>query len=771
MLLNRTDSIFRVAADLDLNPGASYRVTVHRPGGIIVSAIQTSTNVWSITFAPGHGFRVDDRIQLALDTTSFGLVTAVSGNVVTASTSASLASGDTIINLGTDSGTGVPTGDGSNLVLYSTPDETATPIQLATIDVNSEGMYGYYHSGDQNLWELFFNSAGEPVAFKVDAYQTASRELNVKDFGAIGDGVADDYSAIQAALTAVPSTGAAVVIPAGVYMVSSALWIKSNTHLRGDGIDVSTIKRADDTLSSDTDDYLVNHGLTCGSAVGTVFTDSNPGASITITDLTYDGNATAQTITATNGAFLFGSGQTLGSDSGGCVDGLTIQRCKFVNGLQDGIRPYNSRNILIDSNIITQVGLIEAVGSKNGINLTGGPTDLALGWDTNAIITNNRVSYVGDAVTRAAGNPSSEGIAIITWDNVTIAHNDISFVDYGIEGTYTTSGSYINHNWNICNNAVHDLTSTTVAGQIGITVARSASQGLRGLTVSNNTIYNINHTGININVVNGVTVSGNVLHSVCLDADATYFNAIDMYTCTDVACTGNSVYLLSAAAATQGIRFLTVTRGVMTGNVVYNDSGSATSANFNLNSGTQSCLVTGNRSVGGNWGFRIGSSGTNSGNIICINQASGTITASYSDISGQTNYLDCVLADTVAATTLLTSATVTSTGVMNVGTFLRLGAASAITIATGVATATKSHHTVTGEGGAADDLVTITAATDGQILLLRPTSDSVTITVKHGTGNIFLTGAADFALDSDKDRLLLVADGTNWLEIGRGANA
>lgn len=60
--------------------------------------------------------------------------------------------------------------------------------------------------------------------------------LNVKDFGAIGDGVADDTQAIQDALDAVPVGGRAVYMPAGRYKVTSTLRIeKDGTTLYGDG--------------------------------------------------------------------------------------------------------------------------------------------------------------------------------------------------------------------------------------------------------------------------------------------------------------------------------------------------------------------------------------------------------------------------------------------------------------------------------------------------------------------------------------------------------
>ena len=51
--------------------------------------------------------------------------------------------------------------------------------------------------------------------------------VSVKDFGAVGDGVADDTLAIQAALDAQGS----IYIPDGIYKIASTLFIKSNTQV------------------------------------------------------------------------------------------------------------------------------------------------------------------------------------------------------------------------------------------------------------------------------------------------------------------------------------------------------------------------------------------------------------------------------------------------------------------------------------------------------------------------------------------------------------
>jgi hypothetical protein len=63
--------------------------------------------------------------------------------------------------------------------------------------------------------------------------------FNVLDFGAVGDGVADDTAAIQAALTA--AGGNALYIPAGTYLVD-ALTVPADTYVFGGGV-TSTLKK------------------------------------------------------------------------------------------------------------------------------------------------------------------------------------------------------------------------------------------------------------------------------------------------------------------------------------------------------------------------------------------------------------------------------------------------------------------------------------------------------------------------------------------------
>jgi hypothetical protein len=69
--------------------------------------------------------------------------------------------------------------------------------------------------------------------------QLPNQEINVKDFGAVGDGVTDDTSALQSAIAAALATipTSAVRVPVGVYKLSSQLTSTESVCIFGDGVE------------------------------------------------------------------------------------------------------------------------------------------------------------------------------------------------------------------------------------------------------------------------------------------------------------------------------------------------------------------------------------------------------------------------------------------------------------------------------------------------------------------------------------------------------
>lgn len=96
-------------------------------------------------------------------------------------------------------------------------------------------------------------------------------------------------------------------------------------------------------------------------------------------------------------------------------------------------------------------------------------------------------------------------------------------------------------------------------------------------------------------------------------------------------------------------------------------------------------------------------------------------------------------------------------------------ASTELTISSGVIAPGLMYHTVDTESDdASDDLDTITAPSSFPIfnlLILRPTNDARSVVVKHGTGNIILSGGVDITLDDETDHILLFYDGTQWVNL------
>lgn len=110
---------------------------------------------------------------------------------------------------------------------------------------------------------------------------------------------------------------------------------------------------------------------------------------------------------------------------------------------------------------------------------------------------------------------------------------------------------------------------------------------------------------------------------------------------------------------------------------------------------------------------------------------------------------------------------------------MKYGAAGSLTISAGGAVAiTKSYHTIVVNGGTGsgnDDLSTATGGAEGDLLILKSSTSggADTVTVKDGAGadTFILAGGADFIMDHIDDRLILIHNATEWVEMSRSANS
>lgn len=238
-------------------------------------------------------------------------------------------------------------------------ERTAAPWSLAWIGAAS---------GDHVLAARAVNTSGVsassnpvPVTVHLPATPEAGATINVRDYGALGDGVADDTAAIAEALAAIGPAGGTLYLPAGVYCIApqasggSALAIEWNDlAIRGDGPDATilsleTFGGGDPETNWETLAGRVHRG----SAIVIQGTASraDPRRGVTIADLRITGNATP------TGSFAAPASPVNGTGWDPTHRAIVLAPDTFISGVR-------LQNLELDS---FRGEIVYATGSTNGL--------------------------------------------------------------------------------------------------------------------------------------------------------------------------------------------------------------------------------------------------------------------------------------------------------------------------------------------------------------------------------------------------------------------
>lgn len=87
----------------------------------------------------------------------------------------------------------------------------------------------------------------KPLSTAQKTYIDNRTTISVKDFGAKGDGIVDDTSAIQAAITATELTKGTCFIPSGTYKITDTLIISKSIYIRGESLESTLINIISET--------------------------------------------------------------------------------------------------------------------------------------------------------------------------------------------------------------------------------------------------------------------------------------------------------------------------------------------------------------------------------------------------------------------------------------------------------------------------------------------------------------------------------------------
>lgn len=191
--------------------------------------------------------------------------------------------------------------------------------------------------------------AGTTVGFNVSSgtvvtFTAGNLPVNAKTYGALGDGATDDTAAIQRFLNACEDGSG--YLPAGRYLISSLLTMRSGCQLYGAGPDLSVLVDTFPVSST----FMINENYNNAPTIN-VLIDKNMG----IHGVGFDGNS----VTNRNGAAFVNFIKT---------DGVTLTNCKFKDIFYIGAYIGGCHNVKVESCEFVNTG-IRTVTAEGGASL------------------------------------------------------------------------------------------------------------------------------------------------------------------------------------------------------------------------------------------------------------------------------------------------------------------------------------------------------------------------------------------------------------------
>jgi hypothetical protein len=317
----------------------------------------------------------------------------------------------------------------------------------------------------------------------------AADVVNVKDFGAVGDGVADDHAAIDAAVAALPATGGTLLFPAGTYRITDAITINPpRTRVVGYGAKI-TQAGAQKVGLSVTGDGVVIEGLWIYNA---------------------------------NGAAEWGAGQIAVGVSISGADGVRVTGARIENWARSAVRVYQSNDAEVQACTIVGIGAAGGLvaGSNNNFGVEG------------------YLSGAGYSGLRVIGNWISgvaQGVFAGTdWDGTKINGNRFDLGGAGQMCVYLDNASNLEISDNQCRDAGQaafkvQITSDSLADSAGVLIANNlidttgqsgiivapAAGGLTprfaSVSITGNVIRNVGQEGVIVSQADDFSVTDNII--------------------------------------------------------------------------------------------------------------------------------------------------------------------------------------------------------------------------------------------------------------------
>lgn len=365
---------------------------------------------------------------------------------------------------------------------------------------------------------------------KVSYSMINGAEFNVLDYGAVGDGIADDTAAIQLAIDAASAQGGSVYIPTGQYKITATLKVTSdNVVIFGEG--ASSQLRSTLAINilavSNTVDLSIN------------FVTSTFLRGVQVKDIGF-----ASVANAANGLYV-----------NGVVNGIfsslyfsTLNYCVFQKHADtctfELLTTPSIEDVTLDSNVIVYSDGLVRSNDNTYQNIT--MRALATGISLSAGVDGEHdgANIIDNIIFRC---DTGSGIVVskARWSN--IANNKI-FITSGAASIYLNQPFHVNITGNLI--AWPGYERTTITHGIYVeSGAGSPSTAPSDVVIADNQIIQPTGHGIYINRMAGVSITGNLIGN---PSDPQYYqgsptnlylyNGIRVEVCRDFTITANSVY-------------------------------------------------------------------------------------------------------------------------------------------------------------------------------------------------------------------------------------
>lgn len=306
--------------------------------------------------------------------------------------------------------------------------------------------------------------------------------VNVKDFGAIGNGTADDTAAIQDALDYLDTLGGGICyLPSGTYYISIAesynanacLTIPANVIFKGDGVGATIIQRLPSERGVD------------GVLICNKYWDTNGG-------YTAAGNIVFEDFTITDGAASpqRGSGDLIGL---GHADNVTVQRVHAGTHDQHFVDICGSKRV----KVLNCTGYNEHAGSYNGsatVQVDGVAAGAIRGIYVDSTVTTDCEIANNHFINKTTTVLMHVGHKAMLFENINI-HNNV------FDGGYNSGDRVIASDTNpsfknlkITNNTI--IPNNHSAYSITFYIAGTSSETIHNVVICNNNIKGNARTGI-----------------------------------------------------------------------------------------------------------------------------------------------------------------------------------------------------------------------------------------------------------------------------------